>query len=92
MINAAEQIFEKDGEYSSLIWLDYPARRLMFLIHDHGWWHGFPDLWSGEPVEEPHVGTERGFAFLIEALAQGQRALAQGQRVGQMHWWVEGWG
>ncbi len=66
MINAAEQIFRKGEEYSSLIWMNYPMRPLIFLIHDHGWWKGFPDLWDGEMIRFPHPGTERGFAFLIE--------------------------
>ena len=66
MIDAAEQIFEQDGEYSSLIWLDWPEQALIFLVHDHGWWKGYPDLWDGEMVRFPHPGTGRGFAFLIE--------------------------
>ena len=66
MINASEQIFEHPGGgTSSLIWLDFHTRPLIFLIHEFGSWRGFPDLWSGETVEQLHPGTERGFAFLI---------------------------
>ena len=69
---AAEQIFlHKDGGSSSLIWLDFPARPLIFLIHEFGSWRGFPDLWNGEAVGQPHPGTERGFAFLIERAKLG---------------------
>ena len=67
MINAAEQLFEKDdGEYSSLIWLDYEHRPLIFLVHGHGRWKGFPDLCAGQLVRFPHPGTVGGFAFLID--------------------------
>ena len=67
MIDAAEQIFERgNGEFSSLIWLDFHTRPLIFLIHDCGTWKGYPDLWDGEMVRFPHPGAERGFAFLIE--------------------------
>ena len=70
-MQAAEQIFEQNnGEFSSLIWLDFAhndkPRPLIFLVHDHGWWKGYPDLWDGELVRFPHPGTGRGFAFLIE--------------------------
>lgn len=66
MTNAAEQIFEQNNEYTSLIWLNHDMRPLIFLIHDHGWWKGFPDLWDGEIVRFPHPDTGRGFAFLIK--------------------------
>lgn len=67
MINAAEQIFlHKDGGSSSLIWLNYEVRPLIFLIHEYGSWRGFPDLWDGEMVRFPYPGTSRGFAFLID--------------------------
>jgi hypothetical protein len=66
MIDAAEQIFEKDGEYSSLIWLNYSTRPLIFLIHEYGTWKGWPDLCEGQLVRFPHPGTVGGFAFLID--------------------------
>ena len=65
-MRAAEQLFEKDGEYTSLIWLDHELQPLIFIVHDHGWWKGFPDLWKGELVRFPHPGTVQGFAFLID--------------------------
>lgn len=76
MINSAEQVFEKpNGEFSSLIWLAFihagKPRPLIFLVHEHGWWKGFPDQWQGQSVEDPHPGTERGFAFLIEKAGLG---------------------
>ena len=75
MIQAAEQIFERNGEYNSLIWLafvhDGKPRPLVFLIHDHGWWKGYPDLWDGQLIRFPYPGTQRGFAFLIEKAALG---------------------
>ncbi len=70
MINAAEQIFKKNNGYSSLIWLDFHTRPLIFLIR-YGAWKGFPDLWDGEIVKKPHPGTGRGFAFLIERAGLG---------------------
>lgn len=75
MIDAAEQMFRKGSEFSSLIWLNYvlrdKPRPLIFMIHDHGWWKGFPDLWDGEPVQFPHPGTVQGFAHLIEKAQLG---------------------
>ncbi len=65
-MRAAEQIFLHKYGASSLIWVDYPVRPLIFLIHEYGSWRGFPDLWNGELVRFPHSGTGRGFAYLIE--------------------------
>ncbi len=78
-MRAAEQIFlHEGGGSSSLIWLDYEVRPLIFLIHEYGSWRGFPDLWNGEMVRFPHPGTARGFAFLI-----GKTGLSLGEVFGE---------
>lgn len=70
-LNAAEQVFERtDGGCSSLIWIAHPQRALIFMLHDYERWRGWPDLWSGQPVEAMDVpagfiDTERGFGYLV---------------------------
>jgi len=64
-LEAAEQLFERvDGGISSLLWIAHPRRGLMFLLHDHGNWQGWPDTWDGQPVT--CAGAERGFAHLVQ--------------------------
>lgn len=64
-VSAAEQLFERvDGGVSSLLWIDHPRRGLVFLLHDHGHWRGWPDTWDGQPVAV--AGAERGFAHLVQ--------------------------
>ncbi len=64
-LQAAEQLFERpDGGVSSLLWIDHPRRGLIFLLHDHFTWHGWPDTWDGQPVEV--AGAVRGFGYLVQ--------------------------
>lgn len=69
-VSAAEQVFERDdGGVCSLLWIDYPRRPLMFLVHDYGHWRGWPDTWDGKPVTA--AGAERGFAHLVQRAGLG---------------------
>lgn len=84
MVPAAEQIFHDGcGGYSSLIWVAWPVRSLIFLLHHTERWRGWPDRWDG--MDKPQCnGAVRGFGHLLSGLKDAGWNLdrAVGQAIG----------